>query len=71
MVKNLLLMQKTGPGKSPEEGNGNSLQYSCLEDPMKPGMLHSMGSQRVGHDLVTELTENDYDSSFAIFQGQI
>ena len=21
-------------GRSPEEGNGNSLQYSCLENPM-------------------------------------
>ena len=34
-------------------------------------MLQSMGLLRVGHDLVTELTENEYDSSFAIFQGQI
>ena len=23
-----------GPGRSPGEGNGNSLQYSCLEHPM-------------------------------------
>ena len=23
-----------GSGRSPEEGNGNSLQYSCLENPM-------------------------------------
>ena len=23
-----------GPGKSPGEGNGNPLQYSCLENPM-------------------------------------
>ena len=23
-----------GPGRSPGEGNGNSLQYSCLENPM-------------------------------------
>ena len=26
-----------GSGRSPEEGNGNSLQYSCLEDPMDRG----------------------------------
>ena len=34
------------------EGNGNPLQYSCLENPMEeePGRLQSMGSQRVGHD---------------------
>ena len=24
-------------------GNGNPLQYSCLEEPMEPGMLQSMG----------------------------
>ena len=27
----------TGSGKSPGEGNGNSLQYSCLENPMDWG----------------------------------
>ena len=26
-----------GLGKSPREGNGNSLQYSCLEDSMDRG----------------------------------
>ena len=37
-------------GKSPGEGNGNLLQYSCLENPMMkdPGGLQSIGSQRVG-----------------------
>ena len=31
-------------GRSPEEGNGNLLQYSCLENPMEePGRLLSMG----------------------------
>ena len=35
------------------EGNGNPLQYSCLENPgmLKPRGLPSMGSHRVGHDL--------------------
>ena len=34
------------------EGNGNPLQYSCLENPMDRGAcrLQFMGSQRVGHD---------------------
>ena len=33
------------------EGNGKSLQYSCLENPMDRGTcLWSMGSQRVGLD---------------------
>ena len=26
-----------GLGRSPEEGNGNSLQYYCLENPMDRG----------------------------------
>ena len=26
-----------GWGRSPEEGNGNLLQYSCLENPMERG----------------------------------
>ena len=34
------------------EGNGNPLQYSCLEIPWteEPGRLQSMGSLRVGQD---------------------
>ena len=33
-------------------GNGNPLQYSCLENPRdgEPGGLPSMGSHRVGYD---------------------
>ena len=36
-----------GSGRSPGEGNGNPLQYSCLEIPWmeEPGRLQSMGSQ--------------------------
>ena len=34
-----------GSGRSPGEGNGNLLQYSCLENPMEPGRLQSMGWQ--------------------------
>ena len=39
--------------RSPREGNGYPLQYSCLENSMdrrEPGELQSIGSQRVGHD---------------------
>ena len=42
-----------GSGRFPGEGNGNPLQYSCLENPMHRGAwcrLLPMGSQRVGHD---------------------
>ena len=42
----------SGLGLSSEEGNGNPLQYSCLENPMteEPGRLQSMESQTVRHD---------------------
>ena len=47
-----------GLGRSPGEGNGNPLQYSCLENPMdgEPGRLQYMESQRVGHDWGTSLS---------------
>ena len=42
LVKNMPAMQETwvlipGLGRSPGEGNGNPLQYSCLENPMDRG----------------------------------
>ena len=36
-------------GRFPGEGNGNPLQYSCLENPIDRGGLQSMGLQRVEH----------------------
>ena len=41
-----------GSGRSPGGGNGNPLQYSCLESPRdgEPGGLPSMELHRVGHD---------------------
>ena len=32
-----------GWGRSPEEGDGNPLQYSCLENPMDRGALYEEG----------------------------
>ena len=45
-----------GLGRSPGEGNGNPLQYSCLENPMDRGAWRATvhGVTRVGHDLVTK-----------------
>ena len=42
----------SGSGRSSGGGNGNPLQYSCLENPMteEPGGLQSRGLQRVGHN---------------------
>ena len=41
-----------GSGRSPGKGNGNLLQYSCLENPMDRGAWQAtvMGSQRVRHE---------------------
>ena len=45
-------MESRGWEDSPEGGHGNSLQYSCLENPMDRGAggLQSIELQRVGHD---------------------
>ena len=44
-----------GSGRSPGEGNGNPLQYSCLENSMDReawwATVHGIAG--VGHDLVT------------------
>ena len=41
-----------GLGRSPREGNGNLLQYSCLENSIDRGAWQAtvMGLQRAGHD---------------------
>ena len=41
----------------PGEGNSNPLQYRCLGNPWAedPGGLQSIGSQRLGHNLATQL----------------
>ena len=50
MVKNPPIFQIPELGRSHGEGNGNPLQYSCLENPIEaePGGLQSMGSQISG-----------------------
>ena len=47
-----------GLGRSPGEGNGNPLQYSCLENPMDRGAWQATvhGVKRVSHDLETKAT---------------
>ena len=47
-----------GLGRSPGEGNGNSLQYSCLENLMNRGAWQTtvQGLQRINHDWVTKHT---------------
>ena len=57
MVKNLAanigdMGSIPGLGRSPEEGNGNPLQYSCLENPMDRGVWQATVREvaRVRHD---------------------
>ena len=47
-----------GLGRSPGEGNGNPLQYSCLKNPMDRGasLAIILGVARVQHGLVTRQT---------------
>ena len=46
----------SGSGRSPGEGNGNPLQYSCLENPVDREAWHATVHvvARVGHDLATK-----------------
>ena len=46
----------TRSGRSPGKGNGNSLQYSCLENPMDGGAWRTIvhGVTRVRHNLATK-----------------
>ena len=59
MIKNLPTMKETlvqylGQEDSSGEENGNSFQYSCLENSTEePGGLWSMGLHKVGQDWVT------------------
>ena len=47
-------------GKSPGEGHGNPLQYSCLENPTDRGAWRAPSPwvPRVGHDLATKRQYN-------------
>ena len=45
-----------GSGSTPGVGNGNPLQYSCLENPKDRGVWQATvyGVARVGHDLANK-----------------
>ena len=61
--KNPSAMQETWVqfqvGRSPGEGNGNPLQYSCLENPTDRGAWQATvhGVAKVRHDLATKLLQ--------------
>ena len=56
-----------GLGRSPREGNGYPLQYSCLGNlwTEEPDGLQSMGLQRAGHDSVTKQQQSS-EASFLL-----
>ena len=58
-----------GSGRPVGEGNGNPLQYYCLEKSMveQPGGLQSVGSQRVGHDWVIKTFTFHFRSWFTLW----
>ena len=55
-----------GLGRSPGEGHGNPLQYSCLEIPRtgEPGGLQSMDLLKTGHDWATNTFTFQFNSNF-------
>ena len=56
--------------RSPGEGNGNPLQYSCLENPMNKGAWQSIvyGVARVGHNLATKPANHHQENSLTEFE---
>ena len=53
-----------GSERSPGEGNGNPLQYSCLENPMDTGawwaIVHGVAKSRTRlSDLITDETQTE------------
>ena len=53
-----------GSGRSPEEGNGNPLQYSYLENPRQRSLAgYSSRVTRLGHDLATKFSSAQFSPS--------
>ena len=59
-------------GRSPGEGNGNPLQYSCLKNPMDRGAWQATvhGVARVGHDLATKPPRPLFKHIIAVYQTE-
>ena len=62
-----------GLGRFPEEGNGNSLQYSCLENPRDRGawQVTVPGVSRVGHDLANKLPPLPYKGFGVVNKAEV
>ena len=66
-VRNVHLIP--GSGRSPGEGNGNPVQYSCLRNPMGRGAWQAIvhGFARVGHDLATRQQQQGGRASWGLW----
>ena len=49
----------TGLGRSPGEGNGSPLQYSCLENPMDRGAWKGTVPGVAGSDMTEQLNSSN------------
>ena len=72
MVKNLPAMweirvQSLESGRSPGEGNGDPLQYSCLENPMDRGAWRATVHGVAESDTTEQLTHNMHLSFLHVF----
>ena len=77
MRKDLPAVHKTlslipGSGRFPGEGNGNPLQYSCLEDSMDRGAWQATvhGVSRVGPDLATKPPQPELGQEEGMMPGK-
>ena len=60
MVKTLLQCRIPGSGRSPGEGDGNPLQYSCLENSMDRGAWQATwGCKESGMTKQLSVTDGD------------
>ena len=61
-----------GLGSSPGEGNGNPLQYSCLENPMDRGAWWATvyRVESVRHDLATKTTTTSKKTTTSHLESQ-
>ena len=59
-------------GRSPGEGNGNTLQNFCLRNPIVRGAwqaIQSLGLQRVGHNFVTKQQQQSLQAWFSCLKN--
>ena len=68
IVKNLPVVEGnwgliSGLGRSPGEGNGNPLQYSCLENSMNRGAWRAIVHGVTEPDMTDRLTHTDQSST--------